>query len=327
MADPVSETLARLKKTGRGKLVSAGAVSDVKCYIPTGVDVLDHYILGTGGLAAGRLTELYSDPGGGKTSLLFRMLAGVQSIGGIGVLVETEHALESCRMDVFGCDREQLILLDECKTLEDVAQALPDIMASLPGDVPAVVGWDSIAQTPTAAELSGKNDAGMGDKPKQLNKLCRVLCSQAVEKTAALVFINQTREKVGVHFGNPITTPGGVGPKFMASVRLHVMGGAKVEGKDGSRVGQDVTIMSDKNKIVSPHRTARFRFLYETGWDNLYSTIKFAKDRGLIPAGSRLTPAMYHRSIEALGWAYPFDAPQDVEGSKPVKKTGLKKKK
>jgi hypothetical protein len=118
------------------------------------------------------------------------------------------------------------------------------------------------------------------------------------------LFVNQTRQKIGVVFGNPTTTPGGVALKFAASARLQLMGGGAVKAGD-QRVGSDVTVLCVKNKLFSPYRKARVRLLYESGWAEPWATLTHAKAVGAVPAGAKGAKA-YEAALAALGWSAPY---------------------
>ncbi len=272
---------------GKGTAVVLGAGgesrSEITDVIPTGVDVLDHYVVGIGGLPCGRISEVYSEEGAGKTSLLIAALAGVQAEDGLAVLEETENALQEERLTVFGVDRERLLLVQP-DTLEEALQEMQTVLELAPrGGGPILIGWDSVAATPTKDEVEGgvAPAKGFDMRAKILSQAFRQIVPLAAEKRAHIMIVNQTREKIGVMFGDKTTTPGGKAIKFAATVRLQILGGKAVKLGE-SHVGKDVTIIASKNKVAPPWRKARVRLMYETGWDNEWSTLEFAKDLNLI---------------------------------------------
>jgi recombination protein RecA len=316
-ADPVKAVLEGiLKRAGKGaaQLLSEGADSDIEEVVATGIDVLDHHVLGIGGWPLGRIVELFASEGDGKTSLLLQTIAGVQREGGVAVLVETEHAMDSARAQVFGCDLERVIL-SQPDTLEEALQTMEAALESLPntkkGDPPNFVGWDSLAATPTKREVTEGLDfkAAMGDRAKMMSTAMRTLTRLVTEKRALLMIVNQTRTKLGVMFGPNKTTPGGDALKFHASVRLEMFSGKSV--KDGTdHVGKQVTMMATKTKVGGkPWAKAKVRLYYDTGWANPWSTINLAKDRKLIEKDARQTDENYASALKALGaWPRGFAA-------------------
>lgn len=270
---------------GSALVLGSGAEmrSEVTDVIPIGIDVLDHYVLGIGGLPCGRVVELYSEEGGGKTSLLMAALAGAQREEGLAVLEETENALQSERLVVFGVDQERLLIVQP-DTIEEALQEMQTILEALPkSGKPTLIGWDSLAATPTKAEVEGgvASDKGYDERARILSKAFRQIVPLTAERNACVLIINQTREKFGVVFGDKTTTPGGKAVKYAASLRLQILGGKAVKVGD-SHAGKDVTIIASKNRLAPPWRKARVRLRYDTGWDNEWSTLEFAKDLEII---------------------------------------------
>lgn len=306
-----------VKRAGKGTahLLAEGADSDIEEVIPSGIDVLDHHVLGIGGWPLGRIVELYADEGAGKSSVLFQAIAGVQKEGGLAVLVETEHALDASRAEVFGCDLDSVVL-SQPDTLEESLQMLEAALESLPrtkkGDPPNFVGWDSFAATPTKQEIEEGMDfkATMGTRAKMMSTAMRILTRLAIEKRTLLIIVNQTRADIG-KWGGGKTTPGGAALKFHASVRLELFSGKSVKvGTD--HVGKQVTMMAAKTKIGGrPWAKAQVRLYYETGWSNTWSTVNYAKDRKVIPNNTAATKKAYLGACEALGWKPGFAGQND----------------
>lgn len=307
MSDPVKEVLKQIQaRAGKSSamLLSEGTSGDIKQVIPTGIEVLDNYVLGIGGLPAGRMVEVFADEGVGKSSLLLQAIAGAQREGGIAVLAETENGLDSARAKVFGCDLDRVILLQP-GSIEETMSLFEATLKSLPKGPPHIVGWDSIAATQTQREfeegLTGKDK--VGERAKQLSKACRILCPLAAERQALLFFVNQTRDNIGVMFGNNKTTPGGGAVKFHSSIRIQMFSGKSVKNaKTGEHLGKNVTIMAVKNKLVGPWRKAKVLLNYETGFENRWSTIHHAKEMGKLEARTKTTAAGHKAALEALGW-------------------------
>lgn len=319
--DPVAAVLAAIqKKAGKGavRLLSQGVDSDVDDVLPTGIDVLDHHVLGIGGWPVGRIVELFADEGVGKSSLLYQSIAGAQRENAIAALYETEHAIESSRPTVFGVDLDKLIG-DQPDTMEDVLAMLEYTLDALPksskGDPAAFLGWDSLAGTPTKNEvklgLTGK--AAVADRARIMSMAMRILTPKVAAKRAVLVIVNQTRTKFGGAWGDNSTTPGGAALKFHASIRLQLFGGKSVKVGD-DHVGKQVTMMAQKTKVGgAPYAKAKVRLYYDTGWNNTWSTVWHAKDRGLVPKGDQYDEEAYVAALRALTWPRGF-----ASGSMPV---------
>lgn len=311
-----------LKRAGKGaaQLLSAGSDSDIEEVVPTGIDVLDHHVFKIGGLPVGRIIELYAGEGVGKSSLLYQCIAGVQREGGVAILDETEYAIESDRATTFGCDIDSVIF-SQSECLENALQFLEATLESLPktkkGDPPFIIGWDSFAATPTKREIEEGLDfkAAMGDRAKMMSTAMRVLTRLTAERRAILAIVNQTRTKLGVMFGPNTTTPGGSALKFHASFRLEMFQGKAV--KVGTKhVGKQVTMMAAKTKIGgAPWAKAKVRLYYDSGWNNMWSTINHAKDMKLIEKSAVENEENYLKALEALGWPRGFAAGGEALGT------------
>lgn len=295
-------------KFGAGSAIrlSEGAASEVKEVIPIGVEVLDRYVLGVGGLPVGRMIEAYGEEGCGKTTLALSAVASVQKMGGLALWAETEEAFDSKRAAEFGVDVDSLILLQP-ESLDETGQVLEEAIKSIPDGVgPSLVVWDSIAASPTKREIEEglEGTAKVGDRAMTMNRICRLLCPLAVEKRATLLFINQVREAIGVMFGDKYVTPGGKAVKFHASIRLQMFSGKAVkDSNDKEHLGKTITFLSAKNKLAPPWRKVQVRLDYAEGWDNKWSTINYAKDRKLIEDKLRYTDSTHAEARKALGWA------------------------
>ena len=288
-----------------------GEVTDV---IPTGVGVLDNYVIGCGGLPCGRVVEVYSEEGSGKTSFLLAALAGAQREDGLAALEETESALQTDRLAVFGVDRDRL-LVAQPDTMEEVLQEIEMILQHAPkGGGPILIGWDSLAATPTKDEVEKgiAPEKNMDGRARILSAAFRQIVPMAAEKRACILIVNQIREKIGVMFGDKYTTPGGKAVKFAASVRIQILGGKAVKRGEG-HIGKDVTFLASKNKLAPPWRKARVRLSYESGWDDEWSTLEFAKDLQLIEQDARGADALREarEKLALCGWN-PARVPQEM---------------
>jgi recombination protein RecA len=295
-------------------LLGEGGESEVEEVIQTGITVLDHYVFGCGGLPAGRMVEVYSDEGGGKTSFGWAAIEGALAQGYVAILCETEDALNLERAETFGVDLDKVVLL-EPDHMEDALAKQVTALEALSGKQPALLVWDSIASCPTKAEvldgLSGK-DAWDG-RAKILSQACRVLSKLAKAKKCCLLFVNQTRMKVGVMFGDPCTTPGGKAVKFHSSIRLQLWPGKHLKNRGDEAVGQIITFKAIKNRCAFPFRKARVRLDFGHGWNDYWSTLEHAKEAGIIsgeatrevekmaePARAEARLALLAKAIDAL---------------------------
>lgn len=281
-----------VKKCGEGSAIILGqegvlSRSEVTEVIPTGLSVLDHYVLGCGGWPIGRVVELFGDEGAGKSSLAYSALASVQREGGIGILIDTEQALSEDRMlDVFGVDPEKLLLLQPDHIEGMFAQLEEALSLHDPEtDGPVVVVWDSVAATQTEKTFKDGLDAkaGVAELARIMSTKLQAVIQMAPKHRMCFIAVNQVREKIGVMFGDPTTTPGGRALKFYASVRLKMNAGASIKGsKEGQNEGRHVYIKAIKNKLAAPYRTSEVRYYYAKGWDEIWSTLNHAKDQELL---------------------------------------------
>lgn len=308
---------AALGKSAGQRVVemAQGSTSEVREFIPCGVSVIDHHLLGGGGLHVGRLTELFGDEGTGKSSLVFSFMAGAQRAGGFVGLAETENALQVERAVTFGVDPSEVILTHP-ETLEEALANAEAFMRNLPeGAGPNLWVLDSIAAAATASEI--ENGAGgalrVGEFARRMSHGVKQLCALAARTRTAILMTNQTRQKIGISFGNPTTTPGGNAVKFAASVRLQLMGGSSVKVEDVP-VGKDVTVLCVKNKLVPPFHKAKARLLYETGWHEPWTLLTHAKNVGAVGAKAQGMKG-YREALAALGWPEPATTGEVAEAA------------
>ena len=321
-ATPASTVIDGLKKKFKTASVRdmAEAKGEIlKEVIPTGIEALDNYILGIGGLPIGRCTELYGGEDAGKSSMGFQFLGAAQRAGGLAVLVESENTLVAERGHVFGLDPKGVVLA-EPESIDLALAELDEILNLIPDGVgPNVVVWDSLAASPADASLNPKKkkknkdggteevaDAGAnvkraqpGEKARQMSEMLPVITKKLWVKRVHLVVINQIRMKIGVVFGSPVTTPGGAALKFMASQRLEVYPGSAVK-EGGVKVGQDMTIRSVKSKFVMPNRKIKMRLDFRTGFDNEWILVNLAKDLDVIAEGRRVSDKTIADAREGL---------------------------
>ncbi len=303
--DVTAQVIAAVNKGFKGGAVrlGQGAKSDVKEVIPTGLENLDRYVLGVGGLPVGRISELFSEEGAGKTTLLLQAIAGCQRAGGLAIMLETETALDSQRAKVFGVDLDSVVLLQP-DHIPEAGQQIELALQSIPKGVgPVLVGWDSVAATMSKQEAEeGLPDKESFDKrAKEFSVMMRVLGPLVAKSRAHLLLVNQVRANIGVMFGDKFTTPCGKGIKFHASIRLQMFPGKAIKDTAGQHEGKDITIIAIKNKLTRPFRKTKIRLWFDRGFDNEWGVLHHAKELGVVDARSRDVKAA-REALNAADW-------------------------
>jgi recombination protein RecA len=268
------------KQYGRGSIMRLGAKADERLkvsVIPTGSIALD-IALGVGGLPRGRIVEVYGPEASGKTSIALHVIAEAQKAGGQCAFVDAEHALDPAWAEVIGINLDDL-LLSQPDTGEQALEITETLVRSGALDVVVV---DSVAALVPRAELEGEmGDAVMGMQARLMSQALRKLTGAISKSKTILIFTNQIRQKIGVMFGNPETTPGGLALKFYSSVRLDIR---RIEIlKDGdSVVGSRHRVRVVKNKVAPPLRVAELDIMGEEGISKAGGLLDVAVDLALI---------------------------------------------
>jgi len=267
------------KAYGDGAIMKMGERTDMDVeVIPTGCLPLD-IALGVGGLPRGRVTEIFGPEASGKTTLCLHIIAEAQKMGGTAAFIDVEHALDPTRATTIGVNIDNLLISQP----DSGEQALEIVETLVRSNAIDVVVLDSVAALVPKAEIEGEmGDSMMGVQARLMSQALRKLTGAISKSKTIVIFTNQIRQKIGIMFGNPETTPGGLALKFYASIRIDVRKIANIKTAGGESIGSQHRARVIKNKVAPPFREAEFDIMNTEGISIYGSLVDSAVLHGII---------------------------------------------
>src|SRR5215468_7121968 len=267
------------KDYGEGAIMRLGAEQQMDVeVIPTGNILIDR-ALGVGGFPRGRIVEVFGPESSGKTTLTLTVIAQAQKRGGLAGFIDVEHALDPQYARRLGVNLEDL-LVSQPSSGEEALRICETLIRSNALDVIVI---DSVAALVTKAELEGEiGDATVGAQARLMSAALRKLTALIAKARTTCIFTNQIREKIGVMFGNPETTPGGKALKFYSSVRIDIRRISAIKQTDGTVTGNRTRIKVVKNKVAPPFTEAEFDIMYNEGISNVGALLDLALEKNIL---------------------------------------------
>ena len=267
------------KDYGAGAIMRLGDKSSLEVeVIPTGNILIDR-ALGVGGVPRGRIVEIYGPESSGKTTFTLTVIAQAQRRGGLAAFIDVEHALDPLYARKLGVNVDDL-LVSQPSSGEEALRICETLIRSNALDV---VVLDSVAALVTKAELDGEiGDTTVGAQARLMSAALRKLTALISKARTTCIFTNQIRDKIGVMFGNPETTPGGKALKFYASVRCDIRRTGAIKAADGTVIGNRTKLKIVKNKVAPPFAEAEFDIMYNEGISNTGSLLDLALELGIL---------------------------------------------
>ena len=294
----LDSVLAQINKEfGEGSIIKMGPADPTKTipHISTGAFCLD-LALGIGGLPLGRIVEVFGPESSGKTTLVLHVLANIQKNGGTAAFIDAEHALDPAYAQNLGINLDEL-LVSQPSSGEEALTIAETLVRSSAVDLVVI---DSVAALVPRAELDGEmGQSHVGLQARLMSQALRKLAGILNTSNTLLIFTNQIREKIGVMFGSPETTPGGRALKFYSSVRLDVRRIGAIKDSTGRATGNRTRVKVVKNKVAPPFTEAEFDIVY---------------GEGISWAGSVLSSAIQHGLVEKRGSWLAFEGEQLGQG-------------
>jgi len=289
------------ERFGEGAIMTMREIHAVNVdVVPTGSIAMD-LALGVGGMPRGRIIEIYGAESSGKTTLSLHVIAEAQKKGGICAFVDAEHAMDPDYAARIGVNVDDLLISQP----DSGEQGLQIVETLVKSEKIAVIVVDSVAALTPQREIEGEiGDQHMGLQARLMSQACRKLSAVMAKTNTMVIFLNQTRMKIGMVFGNPETTPGGLALKFYASVRINLARTAQIKSGD-EIIGNRVKAKIVKNKVAAPFRTAEFDIYY---------------NEGISKSGDALRAGLLTGLIKQSGSYFTFGAEKIGQGTEATKK-------